>query len=127
MPELALDHDQRDSLVGHLDGVCVAELMGREPPPDTGSPGDLAELLGCCGCLAMPACGRAVDHAEQRTDWKPCADLEPRVELIPGPAIHADLPPPSTLPTTNENRAAGAVEVGLRECEGFADPQTRSP
>jgi hypothetical protein len=34
MPQLALDNDQRDALVSHLDGVSVAELMRREPPTD---------------------------------------------------------------------------------------------
>ena len=34
MPELALDHQQRDALTGHLDRVRVAELVRREPSPD---------------------------------------------------------------------------------------------
>jgi hypothetical protein len=31
-PELALDNDQRDSRLRHLDGVRVTELMRRGPP-----------------------------------------------------------------------------------------------
>ena len=40
--ELALDHEQRDPFAGHLDGVCVAELMGREPPSHAGYPSNVA-------------------------------------------------------------------------------------
>jgi hypothetical protein len=32
VPELALDDNQRDALVGHLDRVRVAELVWGEPP-----------------------------------------------------------------------------------------------
>ena len=39
MPELALDHEQRDPFAGHLDGVRVPELVRREPVADAGSPG----------------------------------------------------------------------------------------
>ena len=35
MPELALDHDQRDPLARHLDRMRVAQLMRREPPTHT--------------------------------------------------------------------------------------------
>ena len=48
MPELALDHDQRDPLVCHLDRVSVAELMRSEPPPDAGQSSGVLELLACC-------------------------------------------------------------------------------
>ena len=34
-PELALDHDERNALVGHLDRVCVPLLMRRETTPHT--------------------------------------------------------------------------------------------
>ena len=37
--ELALDHVQRDALAGHLDGVCVPQLVGGETAADAG--------LGC--------------------------------------------------------------------------------
>jgi hypothetical protein len=37
--ELALDDDERRALVSHLDGVGVAELMGREAPTHAGSRG----------------------------------------------------------------------------------------
>jgi hypothetical protein len=36
MAELALDDDERDAFVGHLDRVRVPELMRREAAPDSG-------------------------------------------------------------------------------------------
>jgi hypothetical protein len=36
--ELPLDDHQRDPFAGHLDGVGVAELVGREPALDAGRP-----------------------------------------------------------------------------------------
>ena len=36
MAELALDHWQRNAFVQQLDGVRVAELVGREAPADSG-------------------------------------------------------------------------------------------
>jgi hypothetical protein len=33
VPELALDDDQRQAFVRHLNGVRVSVLMRREPPP----------------------------------------------------------------------------------------------
>src|SRR3954462_5565747 len=37
--ELALDDDERNALVGHLDGVGVAELVGREASANAGGRG----------------------------------------------------------------------------------------
>src|SRR5450432_3552546 len=37
MPELALDHEQRDPFAGHVDGVRVPELVWREPAADARS------------------------------------------------------------------------------------------
>ena len=36
MPELTLNDDQRDTLVGHLDRISVPELMRRKSAPDAG-------------------------------------------------------------------------------------------
>ena len=36
MFELALDDDQRDAVVSHLDGVSMSELVRRESAPDAG-------------------------------------------------------------------------------------------
>ena len=35
MPELPLDHGQRDTFARHLDRMRMAKLMGREPAPDS--------------------------------------------------------------------------------------------
>ena len=45
VPELALDHDERDAFVRHLDRVSVPKLMRREPPPHACSGGNLVQLL----------------------------------------------------------------------------------
>lgn len=39
MPELALDDDQRNAFVRHLDGMGVPELVRREAAPDAGFSG----------------------------------------------------------------------------------------
>ena len=44
MTELALDDDERDALMDHLDRVRVAELMWREPTPDSRGGGGPAQL-----------------------------------------------------------------------------------
>jgi hypothetical protein len=44
MTELALDHQQREPLAGHLDGVRVPELVRREPAADARSLGGATEL-----------------------------------------------------------------------------------
>jgi len=45
MAELALDDGQRDTFVGHLDRVCVPQLVGGEPATNTGESGGPSELL----------------------------------------------------------------------------------
>ncbi len=44
MPELALDHDERDALVSHLDGMGVTELVGCEATTHTSRSGGVSEL-----------------------------------------------------------------------------------
>ena len=44
MPQLPLDDVERDALVGELDGVGVAQLVGRKPPPHAGHRGDAPQL-----------------------------------------------------------------------------------
>ena len=68
MPELALDNVDRHPLPGELDGVRVPQLVGREPAPDTGLGGELAELSADGGRRPCATAGRAVDDAEQRPD-----------------------------------------------------------
>jgi hypothetical protein len=47
--ELALNDDERHSLVRHLDGVAVAELVGREAPANARGRGCAAHLSTCGG------------------------------------------------------------------------------
>jgi hypothetical protein len=45
VPELALDHDQGDALVRHLDCMSVTELVRGEAATDTGECCSSSELL----------------------------------------------------------------------------------
>jgi hypothetical protein len=47
--KLALDDDERDAFVGHLDGVGVAQLMGGEASADAGDRGDATQVGACRG------------------------------------------------------------------------------
>jgi hypothetical protein len=82
MPELALDNEQRHSLVSHLDRVGVSELMRREATPDPRCGGSPAQLTARGRRLPVASGGRAVDHAEQRADREPDAELLPGLELL---------------------------------------------
>jgi hypothetical protein len=66
--ELTLDHVERHTLAGELDGVGVAQLVRRKAAPDTRLDREPAELHADVGARPRPAAGRAVDHAEQRPD-----------------------------------------------------------
>ena len=48
VPELALDHDERNSLVGHLNRVSMPQLVGREATSDARRRSGMMELLACC-------------------------------------------------------------------------------
>jgi len=127
MPELALNDDERNALVRHLDRVRVPQLMWREPPPHASRTRDASELLARRGLLPMPTRGWTVDDAQQRANRKPTPKLHPGHQLRPGPAIHADFATPAALAVANENRAARAVEIGLGEVESLTDPQAGPP
>jgi hypothetical protein len=75
MPELALDHDERDSLMRHLDRVRVPQLMCSEPPPEARCSCYVVQLLSCGGRLPPPPGGRPVNHAQHRADREVAADL----------------------------------------------------
>jgi hypothetical protein len=68
-----------------------------------------------------------VDHAQHSANRTLAADLEPRIQLVPCPAVHPDLSTLAALPVPDENSAAGAVEVALLERERFADPHSGTP
>lgn len=81
MPELALDHDQRDSLPGHLDRVGMAELVRREPTTHAGGQRDLVQLPTDPRRRARTAARRAAQYTEQPADRKVTPQLEPRGEV----------------------------------------------
>ena len=70
---------------------------------------------------------RTVDHTKQRSDAQGDAEAEPRVDLFPRPPIHADLAALAAFASADEDRAALAVEVTLRQGQGFADAQAGAP
>jgi hypothetical protein len=125
--ELALDHDQRNALMRHLDCVRMTELVRREPTSYPRRSGCVMQLLLRRRGLPTPAGGWPVDHAQQRSDRELAADLEPRAELVPCPAVHSNLAPLAAFSSPNEHRAPGAVKVTLLEGERFADPQPGAP
>ena len=53
--------------------------------------------------------------------------VEPRLQLLPGPLVHADLAAAAALAAAHEQRAAAGVEVGLGERERLVDPQPGAP
>jgi hypothetical protein len=68
-----------------------------------------------------------VDHTQQRANRQARPELEPRVKLLPGPAVHADLASLAALAVADHDGAARAVKVGLGKRERFADPQASAP
>jgi hypothetical protein len=65
--ELALDDDQWHALAGHLDRVCVTQLVRSEASANAGSRRGAPELSACPACRPRAAAGASVDDAEQRT------------------------------------------------------------
>jgi hypothetical protein len=125
--ELAEDDDQRHAFARHLDRVGVAKLVRREASPHAGGGRCAAELgAGGRGC-PRSAAGRSVDDAEQRADGKLNAELEPGLEFLPAPVVHADFAAASALAAADEQRAAALIEIGLGERERFVDAQPGSP
>jgi hypothetical protein len=127
MAELALDDDQRHAFAGELDGVSVPELVRREPSPDPCLDGGSPQVRSGGGARPVPTACRAVDDAEQRPYGYLEPQLEPGLQLVPAPAVHADLATPSSLATTDEQGTASLIEIGLGKGERFLDAQPGSP
>jgi hypothetical protein len=105
----------------HLDRVSMPQLVGREPPSHPRPDGGMVQMLARGRRLPSASSGRSVDNAEHRADREPATDLQPRIELLPRPAIHPNLSPLAALPPPDEYRAARSVQVTLLERECFAD------
>jgi len=67
---LALDHDERDSLVRHLDRVRMSQLVRREPTSDARRGSCVVQLLASSRGFPMPSGRRSVDDAKQCADGK---------------------------------------------------------
>jgi hypothetical protein len=127
VPELPLDHNERNALVRHLDGVSVPQLMRCEPTPNAGFGGRMMQLFARSRRLPTPTRGRPVNHAQQCADRELAADREPRVELLPRPTVHPDLASLASLPMPDEHSTTGTIEVTFLESERFADPDPGAP
>jgi hypothetical protein len=71
--------------------------------------------------------GRAVDYAEKSPDGEIASDLEPWLQLIPGPAVHPDLAALPALAPPNQHRTAQTVEIRFGKVECLADPEPGAP
>ena len=89
MTELSLDDHQRDPFAAHLHCVGVAELVWREPSPNAGRHSGVSQQGADPGGRARAATGGSAEHTEKRADQQPSADGEPRIELLPGAAVHS--------------------------------------
>jgi hypothetical protein len=69
----------------------------------------------------------AVDDAQQGTDTKLRAQLEPGPQFFPSPRVQADLAAAPTLAVPDQERAAALIEIALRQIERLVDPQPCSP
>lgn len=50
VPEVALDRRQRDPLMQPLDAVCTAELVWRQPAPDSSTEREMSRFGARRGC-----------------------------------------------------------------------------
>jgi hypothetical protein len=68
MSELALNDQQRDALARHLNGVRVAQLMGRGPSSHPGTSGCVIQLGTDPGRRPRPSAGQTAQDTEQATN-----------------------------------------------------------
>ena len=107
--------------------VRVAQLVRREAPAHAGAGGAPAQRGARRRGVPRPAARAAVDDAEQRPDRHRLARLQPWLELLEAPVVHADLAAAAALAAAHEHRAAPRVEVELGEIERFLDAQPGAP
>ena len=86
MPELSLDHDQRDPLAGHLDRMRMPELVRREPATNTRLLSGVMQLAADPGGGARPSACRTPQNAEQHAGRQGKAEFEPWVRGAPRPS-----------------------------------------
>jgi hypothetical protein len=100
---VALDDDQRHAFAGHLDRVCVAQLMGSEASANAGAHGGASQLGACATGGPRATAGASVDDAEQRTDRQGDPCNEPGLEFLPAPVANRDLATSSSFATTDKD------------------------
>jgi len=61
-------------------------------------------------------------HAEQWADRTFETQVDPPLQVLPCPLVHADLAAAPSLAAANEQRSATVVEVGLVERRRLVDP-----
>jgi hypothetical protein len=101
------------TLARELDGMRVPQLVWREAPPDTGFERGPAQIGSRGGARPKAAACRTVDHAEQRPDRQLQAQLEPWLQLVPAPGVHADLAAPAALAASDEQGPTALIEIAL--------------
>ncbi len=97
----------------HLDRVSVSQLVRRNPSANAGGMSRAVELDTDAGGRVRPTAGRAAQHAEQRPDGEGRTKLQPRVQLLPCPAVHSDLPALVALAVPYQHGASFRVEIAL--------------
>lgn len=125
--ELALDDDQRHAFAGHLDRVGVAKLVRREAAPNPCHGSRPSQLRAGRGGRPVAAARRAVDDAQQGTNRKLGPHVEPGLELLPSPGIHADLAATPALAAPDQDRPATLIQIALGQTERFLDTPPRAP
>ena len=127
MTEMAWDHHQRYAFMSELDRVRVPQLVRREASSHSGGGRGVAKLSARGRDRPAPTARGTGDDAEQGADWQLEPGGQPWLQLLPGPVIHADLPPAAALAAPDQHGAPTRVEVGFGEGERLADPQPGAP
>ena len=118
---LVLDDDQRDAFAGHLDGVGVSELVRGEASAHAGPGSGPAQIGSRRGVSRVPSARGSGDDAEQRSDGELEAGVEPWLELLPAPCVHADFAAPSSFAVADEQRPTSLIEVSFAQRERLLD------
>ena len=119
MSELPLDDDQGHGFTGHLHRVSVSQLVKGKASPHPNVRGSPMQFGSRRGVFPVPASRPSGDDAAQRSDRKLEASLQPCLEWLPPPRVHADFAASSALALADEQRPASLIEVGFAEREGL--------
>jgi hypothetical protein len=105
----------------------MPQLMRRETPTHTGRDGKIAKRRARSGRRPRTSLGRSGDDAQQSADVHVHPNRQPRVEVLPRPCVHPDLPSLAILPTAHQDAAAGSVEIALSEAKRLGDSEPSTP